>query len=341
MTTSREIRLRSKPNGAPTLDNFELATAEVPAPGPGEAQVRNLWMSLDPWQIRAIREAVGPEAGPQASKYGSAVLGEVPHAGSVGEVTVSSDPGLKPGDLVISLEGWREVFNAPAKELEKLEPKGLPAQAYLGPGGIPGLCAYAAVTKVLELKPGQTIFISGAAGAVGSIACQIAKIIGATVIGSAGGADKVAFLKSIGVDHAIDYKATPDLDAALAAAAPGGIDAFLDNVGGRHLAAALNAMKPLGRIVLVGLIGSMGTGVSEPVPADLMKVVRGRIRIEGFSSADHFADFPKWRAQLAEWVADGRMVLKETVDEGVESAPGALLKLISGGNTGKMLVKLA
>jgi hypothetical protein len=341
MTTSREIRLRSKPSGAPTLDNFELVSTEVPPPGPGEVQVRNQWMSLDPWQIRAIREAVGSEAGPQPSKYGSAVIGKVPNAGAVGEVVASNDPGFKPGDLVVTLEGWREVFNAPAKEVEKLEPKGLPPQAYLGPAGIPGLCAYAGITKNLQIKAGDVLFVSGAAGAVGSLACQIAKIYGATVIGSAGGAEKVAFLKSIGVDHAIDYKATPDLNAALAQAAPGGIDAFLDNVGGKHLAAAINSAKPFCRILLVGLIGTMGTGAVEAVPTDLMKVVRNRIRIEGFSSADHFADLPKWRAQLAEWVAQGKIVLRETVDEGVASAPGALLKLLSGGNTGKMLVKLS
>jgi len=340
MTISREIRLRAKPNGAPAPGDFELATVDVPPPGPGEVQVRNLWMSVDPWMLRALREAVGPEAPPQPSKFGSAVVGKALHANAVGEVIASRDPNFTVGDLVLSLDGWREAFNTPAKDLERLAPGRLPPQAYLGVGGLTGLAAYAGVTKVLDVKAGETLLVTAAAGAVGSTACQIAKIRGATVIGSAGGPEKAAFLEELGVDGVIDYKAEPDLDAALARVAPQGVDAVFENVGGAHLAAGLNAAKPFARVLLCGLMTGMAGGAPEPVPTNLMRVVRQRIRIEGFSAGDHFGDLPTLRAQLADWLDAGQLRLRDTVADGIEAAPGALLGLATGGNVGKMLVKL-
>ena len=196
--------------------------------------------------------------------------------GAVGEVTKSNDPSLKAGDLVQSFFGWREAFNAPAGALQKLDTHGLPPQAFLGYAGMPGLTAYVGLLRIAEMKDGDVVFVSGAAGAVGSVACQIAKLKGHTVIGSAGGAEKVAFLKEIGVDHAIDYKAEPDLTAALMRAAPDGIDVYFENVGGAHMEAALMAAKPFGRFALCGMISQYNN-------TDLGEGVRGLVMAVGKS----------------------------------------------------------
>ena len=196
MTTVREIRLKSRPSGLPTHDNFEMASVELAAPGAGEIQVKNLWMTVDPY-MRGRMNDVKSYAPPFQ-------LGKAMDGGAIGEVTVSNDPSLKPGDLVNSGFGWREGFNAPAAAVQKLDLRGLPPQAFLGAAGMPGLTAYAGLLKVASLKDGDVVFVSGAAGAVGAMVCQIAKAKGHTVIGSAGGAEKVAWLKSIGVDEVIE-----------------------------------------------------------------------------------------------------------------------------------------
>ena len=232
MTTYREIRLKSRPSGVPKPENFELVGVDLPAPGAGEVQVKNLWMTVDPY-MRGRMNDVKSYSPPFA-------LGKVMDGGAVGEVVASGDPGLKPGDLVQSGFGWREGFNAPAAQVQKLNTMGLAPQTFLGAAGMPGLTAYVGLLKIAALKDGDVVFVSGAAGAVGSMVAQIAKAKGHTVIGTAGGADKVAYLKSIGVDHAIDYKVETDLTAALAKAAPDGIDVYFDNVGGDHLVAALS-----------------------------------------------------------------------------------------------------
>src|ERR1700760_124172 len=202
MTTVREIRLKSRPTGLPTPDTFEMATVELPAPGPGEVQVKNLWMTVDPY-MRGRMNDVKSYSPPFQ-------LGEALQGGAIGEVTQSNDPAFKPGDLVNSFFGWREGFNAPAAALQKLDPRGLPPQAFLGAAGMPGLTAYAGLLKIAGLKDGDVVFVSGAAGAVGWMVVQIAKARGHTVIGSAGGPEKTKFLKEIGCDAVIDYKATPD-----------------------------------------------------------------------------------------------------------------------------------
>ncbi|MCR5876058.1 NADP-dependent oxidoreductase [Phenylobacterium sp. J426] len=333
MTAAREIRLKSRPKGMPVADNFELVSVDLPAPGPGQAQVRNLWMTVDPYmrgRMNDVKSYVPPFA-----------LGEALQGGAVGEVIASNDPSLKEGDLVQSMFGWREAFNAPAGALQKLDPQGLPIQAFLGVAGMPGLTAYAGLLRVASLKDGDVVFVSGAAGAVGSLVCQIAKARGNTVIGSAGGPEKVAFLKSIGVDHAIDYKAEPDLTAALARVAPGGIDVYFDNVGGDHLEAALNAARPFARFAECGMISMYNAKELPPGPSNLALIVGKQIRIQGFivsTHADMQADFQR---DLAEWVKAGKVTWKETVFEGIERAPDAFLGLFTGENLGKMLVKLA
>ena len=333
MTTVREIRLKSRPSGLPTHDNFEMVSVGLAAPAAGEVQVKNLWMTVDPYMRGRMNDV--------KSYTPPFQLGKALDGGAIGEVTVSNDPSLKAGDLVQSGFGWREGFNAPAAAMQKLDTRGLPVQAFLGAAGMPGLTAYAGLLKIAALKEGDVVFVSGAAGAVGSMVVQIAKAKGHTVIGSAGGADKAAFLKSIGCDEVIDYKATPDLNAALAAAAPGGIDVYFDNVGGAHLEAALNAAKPFARFAICGMISIYNATRPEPGPANLAQLIGKNIRMEGFIVSHHFAMMPQYIADLSAWVAAGKVTWKETVFEGLDKAPDAFIGLFSGENMGKMLVKLA
>ena len=333
MTTVREIRLKSRPKGLPVADNFELASVELPAPGAGEVQVKNLWMTVDPY-MRGRMNDVQSYTPPFA-------LGKALDGGAVGEVTVSNDPSLKPGDLVQSGLGWREGFNAPAASVQKLETMGLPPQTFLGAAGMPGLTAYAGLLRVAALKEGDVVFVSGAAGAVGSMVAQIAKAKGHTVIGSAGGAEKIAFLKSIGVDQTIDYKAETDLTAALMKAAPTGIDVYFDNVGGEHLEAALAAARPFARFALCGAISMYNATEMPAGPRNLVLMVGKQLRMEGFIVSSHWNMMADFHRDLAQWVKDGKVTWKETVFEGIEKAPDAFVGLFKGENLGKMLVKLA
>ena len=237
MITSREIRLKSRLVGLPSADNFELVTVSVPRPAPGEVQVQNLWMSVDPYMRGRMADrasytpssrpgkeipggAIGEIAASNSTMYGwrpSFQIGEALQGGAIGEVAASDDPRFKPGDLVSSWFGWRERFNAPAASLQKLDTFGLPPQAFLGVAGMPGLTAWVGLLKIATPKPGDVVFVSAASGAVGSAVCQIAKLRGHTVIGSAGGAAKCAFVKHIGADHVIDYRVMGDLTEGPAA----------------------------------------------------------------------------------------------------------------------------
>ena len=333
MTAAREIRLKSRPHGLPAHDNFELVKVDLPTPGPGQVQVRNLWMTVDPYmrgRMNDVKSYVPPFA-----------LGEALQGGAVGEVVDSNDPNLRVGDLVLSMFGWREAFNAPVGALQKLDAHGLPPQAFLGVAGMPGLTAYAGLLRVAGLKEGDVVFVSGAAGAVGSMVCQIAKAKGHVVIGSAGGPEKVAYLREIGGDHAIDYKAEPDLTAALARVAPEGIDVYFDNVGGEHLEAALNAARPFARFAECGMISMYNSTEPPPGPRNIVQVVGKQIRIQGFIVSTHADLQDEFQRDLAGWVREGKITWRETVIEGIERAPDAFLGLFTGENLGKMLVKLA
>lgn len=333
MTTSREIRLKSRPVGTPVADNFELATVELPAPGAGEVQVRNHWMTVDPY-MRGRMNDVKSYSPPFA-------LGEAMQGGAVGEVIASNDPSLAVGDLVQSMYGWREAFNAPASAVQKLDTFGLPPQAFLGVAGMPGMTAWVGLLKIAALKDGDVVFVSGAAGAVGQIVVQIAKIKGNTVIGSCGGADKVAYLKSIGCDEVIDYKAEKDLTAALNRVAPKGIDVYFENVGGEHMDAAIAAARPFARFALCGMISQYNSTGEMYGVKNLIQAVGKSIRLEGFIVSNSFQHLPEFLKDMSGWIAGGKIQWKETIDEGIENAPGAFLKLFKGENTGKMLVKLS
>lgn len=335
MTVSREIRLKSRPLGAPSGENFELATVEVPAPGAGEVQVKNLYMSVDPYMRGRMSD--------RKSYVPPFEIGKALQGGAVGEVTASNNPDFKPGDIVSSMLGWREAFTAApaAAMLQKLDTHGLPPQVFLGAVGMPGLTAYVGLLKIAAMKEGDVVFVSAAAGAVGQIVCQIAKIKGGTVIGSAGGPEKCAFLKEIGVDHVIDYKAEKNLTKALLAAAPKGIDVYFENVGGEHLEAALTAAKPFARFAMCGMIAGYNDETPQPGPSNIIQVVGKSLRLEGFIVSNHFDMMPVFAKDMAGWIQAGKLKWRESVDVGIENAPGAFLKLFSGENIGKMLVKLS
>ncbi len=332
MTTSREIRLKSRPRGTPTAADFELAEVTLPDPAPGEVQVRNSWMTVDPY-MRGRMNDVKSYSPPFA-------LGEAMQGGAVGEIVASNDPSFKAGDAVQSFLGWREAFNAPAATVQKLDTHGLPPQAFLGVAGMPGMTAYVGLLKIAGLKAGDVVFVSAAAGAVGQVVCQIAKLKGHTVIGSAGGPEKAAYLKEIGVDHVIDYKAERDLTAALMRAAPDGIDVYFDNVGGAHMEAALMAARPFGRFALCGAISQYNaTDMGEGVRGLIMAVGR-QLRLEGFIVSSHYDLLPTFLSDMSGWITEGKVKWRETVEHGIEKAPAAFLKLFTGENLGKMLVKL-
>lgn len=330
LTSSREVRLRVRPQGAPTLEDFVVERVDLPELGPGEVRVRNVWMSVDPYMRGRMLER---ESYVPPFEIGAALQG-----GAIGRVVASHDDRFAPGDSVISMMGWREAFNASADALQKVDTARLPGEAYLGVAGLPGLTAWIGVTEIAGVKEGDVVFVSAASGAVGSVACQIAKILGATVIGSAGGAEKCAYLREIGVDRVIDYKAVDDLTAALREAAPDGIDVYFENVGGAHLEAALEVAKPFARFAICGMITQYDPTV--PGPANIAAVIRKRISIKGYVVSDHFGRMPEFVAAASAWIDAGRLTWRASVDEGIEAAPGAFLKLFSGENFGKMLVRL-
>ena len=330
MTDAREIRLKSRPNGLPASDNFELVSLDLPAPGPGEVQVRNTWMTVDPYmrgRMNDVKSYVPPFQ-----------LGQALQGGAIGEVVESNAPGFKAGDLVQSNLGWRTAFNAPADQVQKLDVRGLPPQAFLGVAGMPGLTAYAGLLRVAALKEGDVVFVSGAAGAVGSVVCQIAKARGHTVIGSAGGPEKCAWVKALGADAVIDYKAEP-IVPALAKAAPKGIDVYFDNVGGEHLDAAFAAARQNARFAICGMIDDYNTG-SNHAFRYIMRIIAARIMLKGFIYTDYLAEMGDFYRDMGGWIASGQVTSRETVRDGIEAMPEAFLDLFRGANIGKMLVRL-
>ena len=331
---SREVRLRSRPSGVPSEEDFSLETVTLGEPGPGEVQVRNEWMSVDPYMRGRMRD--------QESYVPPFRVGEALQGGAIGTVVQSNCEGLRAGDTVLSMFGWREAFNAPESlppaMLQKVDAARIAPELYLGAAGLTGLTAWLGMLQIAKVKEGDVVFVSGAAGAVGSVACQIAKLKGAKVIGSAGGAAKCNYLRSIGVDEAIDYKAPGSFADALRRAAPGGISVYFDNVGGEQLDAALLAARPFARFALCGMISNYNC---EPYALrNLMVVVGKRLRLEGFIVSDRFDLLPAFHEDMIGWIAAGKVTAAQTVDNGIESAVGAFLKLFTGENLGKMLVKL-
>jgi NADPH-dependent curcumin reductase CurA len=331
---NREVHLVSRPVGLPTLDNFKIVEAPMPTPGAGELLIRNVWMSVDPYMRGRMydRKSYAPPF----------QLDEAMGGGHVGQVMQSDNTDYAVGDYVVGfMGGWREYFVSNGQGLEKVDPDLAPLSAYLGAFGMPGFTAYVGLLRIAELKDGETVFVSGAGGAVGSMVCQIAKIKGCRVIASAGTDDKLAWLKDeYGVDEIINYKAIDSLDAAVKAAAPDGIDVYYENVGGEHLEVAISHMKPFGRIAACGMISQYNATEPMPGPSNMALIVGKSLRIQGFIQTFHLDLRPAFVADMAGWLADGKLKWRETVRDGIDKAPAAFIGLFNGENAGKMVVRL-
>ncbi len=328
---SREIRLRSRPVGWPTADNFEFAEVEVPEPAEGEVTVKNRYLSVDPYMRGRMNDA--------KSYVPPFQLGKVMEGGAVGEVVASRSDKVPVGSWVLSMQGWREAFTAPQSAVQVVDKKMPRMSDYLGVLGVTGMTAWVGLNLV-DTKAGDRVFISAAAGAVGSLAGQLAKHRGCFVVGSAGGPEKVALLKEeLGFDAAFDYK-QGRLVEQLAACAPQGIDVYFDNVGGDHLEAALAAMRPRGRIASCGMISAYNDATPTPGPSNLSMIIGKRLTIRGFIVSDHMAELPAFFAEVGPLLLAGKLVVKETLVHGLDAMPGAFLDLMRGANTGKMLIEL-
>lgn len=330
---NRVIRLRERPQGMPAEQNFELAEIELPKVGDGEFLVRNIWMSVDPYMRGRMVE--------RRSYVAPFKVGEPLDGGAVGQVVESNNAKYPVGTYVLGMQGWRDYWISNGQGVVRLDPKVAPLQAYLGTLGMPGLTAYVGLIKVGELKEGETVFVSGAAGAVGSVACQIAKAKGCRVVGSAGSQDKIEWLKSeAGVDHAFNYKEAGDLAVELHKACPEGIDLYFENVGGPQLDAALVNMKDFGRVIVCGLISQYNATQPEPGPSAFPLVIPRRLKIQGFIVTDHPDMREPFLKDMGRWISEGKLKWRETVVEGLENAPKAFIGLFNGANVGKMLVKI-
>jgi len=331
--TSREVRMQQRPTGVPKPEDFALATTSVPEPADGEVRVRNLWMSVDPYMRGRMYD--------RKSYVPPFAIGKPLDGGAVGIVESSRHDGFSEGDHVMHRWGWREAYVGSASEFLKIDPSPAPIQAHLGALGMPGLTAYVGLLEIAKLREGDNVFISGAAGAVGSVACQIAKNHGCTVVGSAGSDEKTAWLTDeLGVDTAFNYKTVGNLMRHLPTVAGDGFDLYFDNVGGDHLEAALLYMKDFGRVALCGMIDQYNAAIPPSGPRTLIVAVGRRLTIRGFIVSDHMDMQGRFIEDMTKWVGEGRMKWKETVYEGIQNAVGAFIGLFSGANTGKMLVKL-
>jgi NADPH-dependent curcumin reductase CurA len=320
-----------RPNGTPVPDDFALKSFDQPELGDGMVRVRNRWLSVDPYmrgRMNDVKSYVPPFA-----------LNAPMEGGAVGEVVESNDPGFAPGDMVLHMGGWRDEAVAPASSLNKLPPiPGVEPQAFLGTLGLTGGTAYFGLLDAASAKEGDIVFVSAAAGAVGSAVVQIAKAKGMTVIGSAGGAEKCDFVRSLGADAVVDYKAGPVLKQ-LAEAAPKGIDVYFDNVGGDHLDAALALARKDGRFALCGMIEVY----NDAHPTSLRfiaRIIGMRLRLKGFIYTDYLGQLGDFYRDMGGWLATGQVKPRDTVVEGLDKTLDAFLGLFTGANTGKMLVKL-
>ena len=335
---STEVHLAYYPKGLPGRDAFKFVTTDVPSPNAGEVTVKNHFMSVDPYmrgRMTGIASYVDP------FKIDTVMTG-----GAVGEVINSAHPDFNPGDMVLSMRGWREAFTANVAQMQaetfhKIDTKMIPAQSYLGIAGMPGLTAYAGLYDVAKFKAGDTVLVSGAAGAVGSIVCQLAKADGAYVVGIAGSDSKCEWLKSRGIDATVNYKTAKDMAKALSNAAPQGIDVYFENVGGDILESALNVMNTFGRIAVCGMIAAYNDAEPQPGPRNLIQIVGKSLKIQGFIVSNHAHVMPDFIAKLGPAMMNGQITAQETIMDGIKTAPDAFLRLFSGNKQGKMLVKLS
>jgi NADPH-dependent curcumin reductase CurA len=337
MPINRQILLVSRPQGAATLDNFQLVTTETPPLAPGQVLVRHHYLSLDPYMRGRMNEGKS-YAAPQP-------LGEVMIGGTVGEVVASEHPGYRVGDKVLGMGGWQEYSVVDADRpgvLRKVDDTDIPLSYYLGAVGMPGVTAWYGLVKIIAPKAGETVAVSAASGAVGSACAALAKARGCRVVGVAGGPEKCQYaVQELGYDACIDYrlhKDAPSLAKAFKEVCPHGIDGYFENVGGMVMDAVMLRMNPFGRIAVCGMIAGYD---GQPLPmANPALILVNRLKVEGFIVSEHMDVWPEALAELSALVRQGRLRPRETIAHGIESAPEAFLGLLKGRNLGKQLVKL-
>jgi NADPH-dependent curcumin reductase CurA len=332
VSQSREVQLAARPHGEPEPDNFRLVEVDVPDPEPGQLLVRNRFMSVDPYmrgRMNDVKSYVPPFQ-----------IGAPLEGGAVGQVEKSGDERFTEGQWVVHQLGWRDRALVPAEGAQPIDPELAPPSAYLGVLGMPGLTAYVGLFDIAGYQDGETVFVSGAAGAVGSLVGQLAKLRGSFVVGSAGSAEKVAFLKDeLGFDAAFNYR-DGSVHQLLPAAAPDGIDVYFDNVGGEHLEAALVSLHTHGRVALCGAISAYNATQPPPGPRTIALVVPKRLTLKGYIIVDHFDRLKAFQDEVGPLVRDGRIHYRETVVKGLDHAPDAFIGLLRGENVGKMVVEV-
>jgi hypothetical protein len=335
-TVNQRVVLAARPAGAARVDDFRLEEAPVPALDDGQVLVRNDWLSVDPY-MRGRMDGGRSYAAPQP-------VGEVMLGGTAGEVVASRSARFAVGDPVVGMGGWQRysVVTVGRDPLRAVDTRAIPLPAYLGPVGMPGVTAWYGLHRILAPRAGETVLVSAAGGAVGSVAGQLARRLGCRVVGIAGGADKCRHVvEELGFDACVDRRAHPDLRALAAAlrdACPAGIDAVFENAGGPGLDAALLRCNPFARIALCGMIAGYD---GEPAPLTLPQLLLvHRVRLQGFIVTEHLDAWPEALAELGGLVAAGELRYRETVAEGLAAAPAALLGLLTGSNLGKQLVRL-
>jgi NADPH-dependent curcumin reductase CurA len=332
-TISREIRLKNRPMGLATEDDFELAEVMIPEIEEGQILVRNAYIAVDPYMRGRMGE--------RETYIAPFELGQPLDGGCVGQVVESKSDKFQEGDYVLGNKGWREFFVTDDKGLAPIDPEAAPIQNYLGVLGMPGFTAYVGLMDIGKPQEGDVVFVSTAAGAVGSLVCQIAKIKGCRVVGSTGSDEKVAWLhEEAGIDAAFNYKTADSLLDELQKRCSGGIDIYFDNVGGTHLESAIEMMNTFGRIILCGMISIYNATRPPRAPRNLVSAISKRLTLKGFIVYDHKERLPQFHRDMGQWLKKGQIHWKETIIHGLENAPKAFLGLFAGNNFGKMLVKL-
>jgi NADPH-dependent curcumin reductase len=332
-----QIRLASRPVGRATLENFTIDPAPVPSPGAGEVLIRTQYLSLDPYMRGRMSDA--PSYAPPV-KVGGLMVG-----GTVGEVVESDDPGLKPGDVVLAYTGWQKYGVQKGSTVRRLDPGRAPVTTALGVLGMPGFTAYAGLTQIGRPKAGETVVVAAATGPVGATVGQLAKIFGARAVGIAGGPEKVAYLRELGFDEAIDHRAG-DFADQLAAATPDGIDVYFENVGGHVWDAVFPRLNPFARVPVCGLIAMYNEPELPPgpdrTPAFMSAILRKSLTIRGFIQTEFAAGLTgEFLERATPWVRDGSLKHKEDIVDGLENAPEAFLGMLDGKNFGKLLVRVS
>ena len=330
----KEIRLASRPSGWPTAENFEVAEVPTPEAGPGQVLIRNIFMSVDPYMRGRMNDTKSYVAPFQ--------VGAPLDGAAIGEVVASNADNLPVGTVVAHGYGWREFAVADANRVRAVDPAAAPTlSAYLGLLGMTGLTAYVGLLDIAQFREGDTVFVSGAAGAVGSVVGQIAKLRGAKrVIGSAGSAEKARHLVyDLGFDAAFNYKDAP-VREQLRTAAPDGIDVYFDNVGGDHLEAAISSLNKFGRVALCGAISQYNDTAPPAAPRNLALAIGKELNLRGFIVGNHNKRMPDFLAEVGGWLRAGQISARETFVDGLENAPAAFLGVLRGENTGKMVVRV-